>query len=96
MVLFIDEFDSLAPKWIDRLVILFRDMYLNRNAYGIYGMVLLGIRAALGAQSLRGSPFNIQRSLQVENFNVEEVRALFRQYQKESGQKVEPEVVAID
>jgi len=94
VILFIDEFDSLPPKVIDRLVTLFREMYLNRKSYLIHGLALIGVRAVLGIESERGSPFNIQRSLHVPNFAKEEVEELFGQYIEESGQKIEPEVVA--
>ncbi len=43
--------------------------------------------------SQRGSPFNIQRSLHVPNFTPEEVTDLFEQYQAESGQRIDPEVI---
>jgi len=93
VILFIDEFDSLPPKVIDRLVTMFRDMYLKREDYLLHGLALIGVRAVLGVESLRGSPFNIQRSLHVPNLTQEEVGDMFRQYQEESGQKIEPEVV---
>ncbi|MGE0084880.1 MAG: AAA-like domain-containing protein [Desulfococcaceae bacterium] len=93
VILFIDEFDSLPPKVIDRLVTLFRDMYLNRESYCLHGLALIGVRAVLGVESLRGSPFNIQRSLHVPNFTYEETLELFRQYQEESSQKIDPAVV---
>ena len=93
VILFIDEFDSLPPNVIDRLVTMFRDMYLKREDYLIHGLALIGVRAVLGVESLRGSPFNIQRSLHVPNLTSEEVEDMFRQYQEESGQKIEPEVV---
>ena len=92
-ILFIDEFDSLPPRIIDRLVTLFRDIYLKRESYHLHGLALVGVRAVLGVESLRGSPFNIQRSLHVPNFTREETEELFRQYREESGQAVEPEVV---
>ena len=94
IILFIDEFDSLPRHAIDRLVTLFRDMYLNRDNYLLQGLALIGVRAVLGLESQRGSPFNVQRSLHVPNFSEDEVMELFRQYQEESGQKVEPVVVA--
>jgi len=94
LILFIDEFDSLPSKIIDRLVTLFRDMYLNREGFLLHGLALIGVRAVLGVESDRGSPFNIQRSLHIPNFTREEVQDLFRQYQSESGQEIEPEVVA--
>ncbi|OQX05231.1 MAG: hypothetical protein BWK80_52485, partial [Desulfobacteraceae bacterium IS3] len=93
VILFIDEFDSLPPKVIDRLVTLFRDIYLKREHYLLHGLALIGVRAVLGVESLRGSPFNIQRSLHVPNLTSEEVGDMFQQYQDESGQKIEPEVV---
>ncbi len=93
VILFIDEFDKLPPIIIDRLVNIFRDMYLDRQSYCIYGLALIGVRAVLGVDSERGSPFNIQRSLHVPNFTLDEVTDLFKQYQQESGQAVEPEVV---
>ena len=93
VILFIDEFDSLPPKVIDRLVTMFRDMYLKREDYLLHGLALIGVRAVLGVESLRGSPFNIQRSLHVPNLTREEVEDMFRQYQEESGQKIGPEVV---
>ncbi len=93
LILFIDEFDSLPPKAIDRLVTQFRNIYLQREAYVLHGLALIGIRAVLGVDSDRGSPFNIQRSLHVPRFAREEVEELFAQYQAESGQVVESEVV---
>lgn len=94
LVLFIDEFDSLPPRIIDRLITLFRDMYMKRENFVLHGLALIGVRAVLGMESDTGSPFNIQRSLHVPNFTEEEVRDLYRQYQEESGQKIDPEVVA--
>jgi hypothetical protein len=94
VILFIDEFDSLPPAVIDRLVTLFRDIYLKRDRYLLHGLSLIGVRAVLGVDSQRGSPFNVQRSLHVPNFTLDEVTDLFDQYRQESGQLVEPEVVA--
>jgi hypothetical protein len=93
VILFIDEFDALPRHLIDRLVTLFRDMYLKRDAYALHGLALIGVRAVLGVESQRGSPFNVQRSLHVPNLTEDEVGELFRQYQEESGQKVAQEVV---
>jgi hypothetical protein len=93
VILFVDEFDSLPREVVDRIVTLFRDIYLNRENYQLHGLALIRVRAVLGVESLRGSPFNIQRSLHVPNLTSEETTELFRQYQEESGQTVEPEVV---
>ncbi|MCP4113361.1 MAG: hypothetical protein GY749_48825 [Desulfobacteraceae bacterium] len=94
IILFIDEFDSLPAHVIDRLVSLFRDIYLNRQDYSIHGLALIGVRAVLGVESSQGSPFNIQRSLHVPNLTQEEVEDLYRQYQEESGQVIEQDVVS--
>jgi hypothetical protein len=93
LILFIDEFDSLPPKVTDRLVTIFRDMYLKRESYIIHGLALIGVRAVLGVESLRGSPFNIQRSLHVPNLTKSEVSDMFRQYREESGQQLEDAVI---
>ncbi len=92
VILFIDEFDSLPAGVIDRLVALFRDIYLKRDHYLLHGMALIGVRAVLGVGSERRSPFNIQRSLPVPNFSEREVIDLFGQYEQESGQSMTPEV----
>ncbi len=93
LVLFIDEFDSLPSRVIDRLVSLFRDLYLNRDGTVLHGLALIGVRAVLGLGSDRGSPFNVQRSLHVPNFTQAQVEDLFGQYRKESGQEIESSVV---
>ena len=93
VILFIDEFDNLPSKVIDKLVIRFRDIYLNRGNYLLHGLALIGVRAVLGVESERGSPFNIQRSMKVDNFTFDEVKDLYKQYIEESGQKIEEQVI---
>ena len=93
VIIMIDEFDKLHPKHIDRLVTLFREIYINFDNYWLHGLALIGVRAVLGVESERGSPFNIQRSMHIDNFVKEEVISLFQQYQEESKQIVDNEVV---
>ncbi len=93
VILFIDEFDSLPPGVIDRLITLFRDMCLKRESFVIHSLALIGVRAVLGVESERGSPFNIQKSLHVPNLTREETCQIFEQYQNESGQRIMPEVI---
>lgn len=93
LILCIDDLDTLPPRFIERLVMLFRDIYLNRDGYLLHGLALVGVRPLLGVQSERSSPFNVQRSLLIPNLTQGEVRELFAQYQTESGQQVEPEAV---
>jgi len=93
LILLIDEVDTLPFFWLDVLVGQFREMYLDRESNWLHGLALIGVRAVLGVDSERGSPFNIQRSLHVPNFTLDEVTDLFDQYQRESGQVVDPEIV---
>lgn len=93
LILLIDEFDALPPRVIAKVVSMFRMMYLDREAYVLHGLALIGVRAVLGVDSPRGSPFNVQRSLQVPNLTRDEVVEMFRQYQEESGQVADAEVV---
>jgi len=93
VILFIDEFDSLPPGVIDRLITLFRDMCLKRESFVIHSLALIGVRAVLGVESERGSPFNVQKSLHVPNLTREETCQLFEQCQNESGQRIMPEVI---
>jgi len=93
LILLVDEFDALPPAVIDSLVNGFRKIYLAREGYTLHGLALIGVRAVLGVDSDRGSPFNVQRSLHVPNLTHDEVVEMFGQYQSESGQVVLPEVV---
>ncbi len=93
VILFIDEIDALPADVLDRIMTLFRSMYLDRDSYRLHGLALVGVRAVLGLDSGRGSPFNVQRSMRIPGFTVEEVRSLFDQYEAESGQAVDPAVV---
>jgi len=47
----------------------------------------------LGVENQKGSPFNVQRSLHIPNLTFEEVQEMFRWHERESGQKVEQEVI---
>jgi hypothetical protein len=103
LILIIDEFDALAEAAINKLTRVFRNIYnrvqkeLRKPAaqrrYLLHGLALVGVRSVLGIENVKGSPFNIQRSLNVSNLAYEEVEDLFKWYEKESGQAVHPEVV---
>lgn len=93
LILLIDEVDTIPLALIDLMVAQFRELYLHRETNWLHGLALIGVRAVLGIESQRGSPFNIQRSLQVPNLTVEEVDELYRQYIEESGQHIEAAVV---
>jgi len=93
LILLIDEVDTIPLSLIDLMVAQFRELYLERETNWLHGLALVGVRAVLGIESQRGSPFNIQRSLKVPNLTPEEVKELYRQYQEESGQQIEAAVV---
>jgi hypothetical protein len=93
LILLIDEVDTIPLSLIDLMVAQFREMYLERETNWLHGLALVGVRAVLGIESHRGSPFNIQRSLKVPNLTSEEVKELYRQYINESGQQIEAVVV---
>ena len=93
LILLIDEIDTLPPILLDRMMGQFRELYLDRETNRLHGLALVGVRAVLGFESQRGSPFNIQKSLHVPNFTFAEVALLYSQYQEESGQTIEPTVV---
>jgi len=89
----VDEFDNLPQGVIDRLVAMFRDIDQSRQRHCLHAFALIGVRAVMGAESRRGSPFNIQRSIHVPNLTQAEVTEMFDQYRYESGQVVEVAVV---
>lgn len=93
LILLIDEFDTIPFSLISLVVAQFRELYLNRETNWLHGLALIGVRAVLGIDSHSGSPF-IQKSLHVPNLTREEVIDLYQQYQDESDQPIEPEVVS--
>ena len=103
LILILDEFDGLEPAAITGLVGVFRNIYhLRRNQmdkpsaekdYLLHSLALIGVRAALGVENVKGSPFNVQRSVHIPNLTHDEVIYLFDWYQRETGQSIQPEVV---
>jgi hypothetical protein len=103
LILILDEFDGLSEPVIAGLVGFFRNIYTARQNqtdkstaerdYLLHSMGLIGVRTVLGVENIKGSPFNVQRSLHIPNLTHDEVSYLFNWYQRESGQSIEPEVV---
>ncbi len=103
LILILDEFDGLEPAAIAGLVGVFRNIYhLRRNQmdkpsaekdYLLHSLALIGVRAVLGVENVKGSPFNVQRSLHIPNLTHDEVVYLFDWYQRETGQSIQPDVV---
>jgi len=103
LILILDEFDALLEESINAIVSAFRNIYIHRvdeidktteqKTYLLHGVALIGVRSVLGIENVRGSPFNVQRSIHIPNLTFKEVDGLFQWYEKESGQTVEKEVV---
>lgn len=103
LILILDEFDALHENAINSLTGIFRNIYNRRQMdlrrsgkeqwYRLHGVALIGVRSVLGIENVKGSPFNIQRNLHIPNLTLEEVKGMYQWYEKESGQKVEAEVI---
>ncbi len=103
MILVLDEFDSLQEAFINQFASIFRDIFTTRTnernkstqekSCLLHGLALIGVRSVLGIENDRGSPFNIQRSLHIPSLTFDEVKEMFQWYEKDSGQKVKPEVI---
>ncbi len=99
LILIIDEFDALAEDAISSIVSVFRHIYNSRKKdpasqkeYLLHSVALIGVRSVLGIENVKGSPFNVQRSLHIPNLTCEQVASMFRWYEQESGQNVAQEV----
>jgi len=105
LILILDEFDAMIDEGITAVVSAFRNIYIQRldethlateqKSYLLHGVALLGVRSVLGIENETGSPFNVQRSLQVPNLTYREVEEMFKWYEKDSNQKVDDEVVRL-
>lgn len=103
VILVMDEFDALDEEFINRFATIFRDIFTSRTnerdkpaknkTYLLHGLALIGVRSVLGIENITGSPFNIQRSIHIPNLTLGETKELFQDYEKESGQPVEPTVI---
>ncbi len=103
IILILDEFDALDEHIINDLVSILRDIYQKRRdevdkttfekEYMLHGVALIGVRSVLGIENIKGSPFNVQRSVHIPNLTFDEVKEMFDWYMRESGQKIEPVVV---
>ncbi len=102
LILIMDEFDALTEDAISSIASVFRNIYNARQedpnpsaekAYLLHSVALIGVRSVLGIENVKGSPFNVQRSLHIPNLTDEEVRTMFQWYERESGQKVEQAVI---
>ncbi|MCU0290258.1 MAG: hypothetical protein MUF15_28215 [Acidobacteria bacterium] len=105
LILILDEFDALSEKGINAIVSAFRNIYISRTdqkdktteqkTYLLHAVALIGVRSVLGIENEKGSPFNVQRSVHIQNLTFKEVGEMFKWYEQESGQAVENEVIQI-
>ena len=103
LILIIDEFDAICEDAISAIVGAFRNIYIARQEqhdkktgekdYLLHSVALIGVRSVLGIENAKGSPFNVQRSMNIPNLTFEEVETMFRWHEKESGQRVDQEVI---
>jgi len=102
LILILDEFDALTRNAINSIAGVFRNIYNLRQKdpnpscekfYLLHSVALIGVRSVLGIENERGSPFNVQRSLHISRLTYKETLNMFRQYEKETGQKVEQAVI---
>ena len=103
LILILDEFDALCEDAISAIVGAFRNIYtirlehsdrlIGEKDYLLHSVALIGVRSVVGIENKQGSPFNVQRSLHIQNLTFEEVEFMFRQHEKESGQRVDQEVI---
>ncbi|MCP5104217.1 MAG: hypothetical protein GY950_12595, partial [bacterium] len=103
LILILDEFDAMIEEGITAVVSAFRNVYIQRlddlhlpteqKNYLLHGVALIGVRSVLGSENETGTPFNVQRSLKIPNLTYDEVDEMFKWYEKDSGQKVEDEVL---
>ncbi|NIM16984.1 MAG: AAA family ATPase [Candidatus Aminicenantes bacterium] len=103
LVLILDEFDALVEEGINTIVSAFRNIYISRvdeidkttaeKTYLLHGVSLIGVRSVLGIENVKGSPFNVQRSVKIPNLTYDEVVEMFAWYRKESGQEISRDVL---
>ncbi len=102
LILIIDEFDALPEKVLNDIVGVFRNIYharrkdpspSHRKHYLLHGVALIGVRTVVGVENKSGSPFNVQRSLHLDNLTEAEVYEMYHWYEQETSQTVEQEVI---
>jgi len=103
LILIMDEFDALQPQAIKAVVGVLRNIYIHRQKepeksttekhYLLHGVALIGVRSVLGVDNKSGSPFNVQRSINIPNLTETEVNDLYQQYIAFSGQMIEQDVI---
>jgi AAA+ ATPase superfamily predicted ATPase len=93
MLLVIDEFEGIPDIVLSELMHAFRQMYHQKQNYGLQALILVGVSTVAELVVSSASPFNVVDELQISYFTFAEVSDLIGQYVAESGQQFEPEVI---
>jgi len=103
VILILDEFDALDEDYINKFANEFRDIYIARQNEThkksseknclLHGLALIGVRSVLGIENVKGSPFNVQRSIHIPNLTFDEVNYIYQWYQKDNNQKIDTNVI---
>ena len=101
IIMVIDEFDRLEDDVIAEITHAFRKIYLKTietqevEKPVLHSLALIGIRSVLGIENQKGSPFNVQNSLQIPHLTYDEVNQMFKEYTEEHGQDIDQDVIDI-
>jgi len=93
MILVIDEFDDLPENRLDQTLHAFRALFHCRDRHSLHAVIMVGVRNLCGHVPDTGSPFNIADDFELSYFSQAEVTNLIEQYEQESGQPFQREVV---
>ena len=90
-VLIIDEFEGAPPDLLGDLMHHFRQLYHKRATHALHSLVLVGVGNTTEAD--QDSLSNILDEVQIDHFSRSEVCDLVRQYEDESGQSFDEDVI---
>ncbi len=93
IVLVIDEFEGLPDSVLSEVMHTFRYIYHQTVNRAIHSLILVGVSTIAELVVSHASPFNIADELEVPYFTFDEVRELIGQYEAESGQDFEADVI---
>jgi len=98
LCLFIDEFEGIPQKVLDRFLHTLRSIYLRKQRNEKYNILhsvgVIGVRSISQMTFARtSSPFNIHESISLPYFTAEQVKELLMQYSKETGEVFSEEVI---
>jgi hypothetical protein len=86
VVLFIDEFDKLysaKSEVRDSFLGAFRNIKQKKSKYCLHSLVCIGPFSILELTGTSASPFNVRDAVQSPYWTLEEVAALFHQFEEE-------------